>query len=61
VTPIRYRRRLRLGPLRLNISGLRLTSVSVKVGPWTWNPTRRRITTDLPGGLYHEHRTRDPR
>ena len=58
MSPIRYRRRLRLGPIRVNVSGLRVTSLSVKVGPWTWNPRRGRLTTNLPGGLYHEHRTR---
>ena len=56
--PLRYRKRLKLGPVTLNVTQRGITSVSIKLGPITWNPTRRRITTDLPGGLYHEHRTR---
>lgn len=50
---LRFRRRPRLGPLRFNVTERGLRSVSIKVGPFTWNPRRRRVTTDLPGGLYH--------
>jgi hypothetical protein len=52
--PLRYRRRVSLGPLRFNFSLRGLSSVSLKAGPFTWNPTRDRLTTNLPGGLYHE-------
>lgn len=52
---LRFRRRLRLGPLRLNITQRGLRSVSLKAGPFTWNPARSRLTTNLPGnGLYYE-------
>ena len=56
MSPFRYRWRIRRGPLRLNGSGLRVTSVAVKLGPWTWNPVRRTVTTDLPGRLSHVRR-----
>lgn len=58
MSPLRYRKRVKLGPLVLNISERGLTSVSVKIGPFTWNPTRRRVTTNLPGGLSHTTSTR---
>lgn len=51
--PLRYRRRVSLGPLRLNFSLRGLSSVSLKAGPFTWNPTRDRLTTNLPGGFFH--------
>lgn len=52
----RFRKRPRLGPLRLNITERGLRSVSIKAGPFTWNPKRRRITTNLPGsGLSYQH------
>jgi Protein of unknown function (DUF4236) len=52
----RYRKRLKLGPLVLNFTERGLSSYSVKLGPVTWNPKRRRVTTDLPGGAYHTRR-----
>lgn len=52
---LRFRRRPRMGPLRLNVTERGLRSVSLKVGPFTWNPRRRRVTTNLPGGLYHTY------
>jgi hypothetical protein len=48
-----FRKRLRLGPLALNIGRRGLSSVSLRVGPFTWSPIHRRVTTNLPGGLYH--------
>lgn len=58
---LRYRWRPRLGPLRLNVSEHGLTSISVKIGPFTWNTRRRRLTTNLPGGLFHTTRGRGRR
>jgi hypothetical protein len=52
----RYRKVLRLGPLRLNLTQRGLSSVSIKVGAFTWNPVRRTVSSDLPGGLSHVHR-----
>lgn len=49
-----FRKRPRLGPLHLNVTERGLRSISIKLGPFTWNPTRRRVRTDLPGGLYHD-------
>lgn len=52
---LRFRRRPGWGPLRFNVTERGLRSVSIKIGPFTWNPTHRRVTTNLPGtGLYHE-------
>jgi hypothetical protein len=52
----RFRKRPRLGPLRFNVTERGLRSVSIKVGPVTWNPRRRRVTTNLPGsGLSYQH------
>lgn len=50
----RYRARPSLGPFRINIArgrGVlpRVSSVSVKAGPFTWNPTRRTASVDTPG------------
>ena len=56
---LRFRMRPRLGPLRFNVNERGLRSVSIKIGPFTWNPKRRRMTTNLPGGLYHEADTPD--
>lgn len=48
---LHYRRRLKVGPLRLNVTARGLTSVALVLGPLTWNLTRRRTSVDLPGGL----------
>ncbi len=48
-----FRKRLRLGPVTLNFGRGGLSSYSVRLGPVTWNPKRRRVTTNLPGPLYH--------
>lgn len=50
---LRYRKRASLGPLRLNI-GRKSASLAVKLGPFTWNLNRRRLTTNLPSGFYHQ-------
>lgn len=53
---LHFRSRPRLGALRFNVTERGLRSVSVKLGPFTWNPFRRTVRTDLPGGLYHDAR-----
>jgi hypothetical protein len=60
MSPLRFRKRARLGPVRLNITQNGVRSVSLKAGPFTWNPTRRKLTTNLPGGLYHEADLTEP-
>lgn len=50
----RYRARPKIGPFRINIArgrGVlpRVSSVSVKAGPLTWNPKRRTASVDTPG------------
>jgi hypothetical protein len=49
---LRFRKRARLGPFRLNFTRRGLSSISIKLGPLTHNLTHRRTTVDLPGGLY---------
>jgi hypothetical protein len=45
---ILFRKRIRLGPVRVNASNSGL-SYTVKVGPWSWNTRARRHRVDLPG------------
>lgn len=46
---LHFRRRLSLGPFRVNVTERGVRSVALKLGPFTWNLTRRRGTVDLPG------------
>lgn len=46
--PLRFRRRVRLGPVILNFSNSGM-SWTLKVGPWSWNSRTRAQTVDLPG------------
>lgn len=48
---INYRKRIALGPVRINITQRGVASVALKLGPFTYNLKSRRLTTDLPGGL----------
>jgi hypothetical protein len=54
---LRHRARTRLlgGLVTLNWAQGRMSSVSVRVGPFTWNTRRRGVVrTDLPGGFHGE-------
>lgn len=57
---LRYRRRVSLGPVRLNFSKSGM-STSLKIGSVTVNPRRRSVWINLPGGFAwqetvpHEH------
>lgn len=46
---IKFRKIVRLGPLRLHFANGGYSSWSVKVGPWSWNSRARRHRVDLPG------------
>ncbi|GAA1867527.1 hypothetical protein GCM10009751_27200 [Myceligenerans crystallogenes] len=48
---IRYRKRLALGPLKFNITQKGLSSMSFKLGFWTWNSRTKKHSINLPGGL----------
>ncbi len=47
--PFRYRRRLRFGPLIVNVTQQGVRSVAIKIGPFTYNFKHRRTTVNLPG------------
>jgi len=44
-----YRKVVRLGPLRLNLTKGGLSSWSLKIGRWSWNSRARAHRFDLPG------------
>lgn len=45
----RLRKALKLGPVRLNFTQRGLSSISLRVGPYTWNSRARRHTVNTPG------------
>lgn len=56
--PIRFRKTLKLGPVRWNFTRHGLSSWSIKLGPLSWNSRRRRAALDLPGPFRWEPGTR---
>ena len=46
---LRFRKTLRLGPLRFNFTKRGLSSWGLKIGPWSWNARSGRQSVDLPG------------
>lgn len=56
--PFTFRKRLRLGPLFINIGKAGFTSWGVKLGPFTWNGTRGTTSVDLPGPVNYRTRPR---
>lgn len=59
--PIRARKVVRLGPLRLNFTQSGFTSWSIKVGPWSWNSRTQRNSVDLPGPFRWQQASRPRR
>jgi hypothetical protein len=49
MSPIRFRKRIRLGPIRWNFTEHGYSSWSFKLGPFSWNLRTRRHSVDLPG------------
>lgn len=47
--PLHFRRRLSFGPLRVNLTEKGVSSVSVKLGPLTYNLKSKKTTVNLPG------------
>jgi hypothetical protein len=43
------RKRIGLGPVKLNLTNRGLSSVSIRVGRYTWNSRTRASSVDLPG------------
>lgn len=54
----RWRKHVRLGPLRLNFGERGLSSYTWKLGPWSWNSRTRRSRINTPGPGYVESRGR---
>jgi hypothetical protein len=46
------RKSVRLGPLRFNFTQKGLSSVSIGIGPWSYNFRTKRHTVDTPGPGY---------
>ena len=46
-----YRKVIRLGPLRLNMTQNGYSSWSLKIGRWSWNSRAKAHRYDLPGPL----------
>ena len=55
------RLRPRIGPVRLNVTRRGVSSASLRLGPITWNPFRKRVHVNGPGGLYATHTYGRPR
>lgn len=53
MSPLRWRRTLRLGPLRWNFTQSGFSSWSLRVGPWSWNSRSQAHRVDLPGALHY--------
>ena len=51
-------RTLRLGPVRIHLTGRGVHSWGVAVGRWSWNARSRRHTIDTPGWGYVQSRGR---
>lgn len=45
----RFRKTIRLGPIRLHFTQRGFSSWGLKVGPWTWNARTGRHSVDTPG------------
>lgn len=56
----RARKTFRIGPLFANFSQRGFTSWGIRIGPYTWNATRRTSSIDTPGigGFTHKHKRR---
>lgn len=46
-----FRKRVKIGPIIVNVSQGRITSYTIKFGPWSWNSRTRRQRVNLPGPL----------
>ena len=46
-----FHKRMKLGPIILNVTQNGLSSWSVKIGRWSWNSRTRAHRVDLPGPL----------
>ncbi len=55
--PIRFRKILRFGPLRANLSNSGI-SWPAKLGPLSWNSRRRRGRVNLPGPFSYDTKDR---
>jgi hypothetical protein len=47
--PLIFRKSFRFGPLRFNFTKRGFSSISFRLGRWTWNSKQREHRVDLPG------------
>lgn len=47
--PLKFRKTVRLGPLRLHFTKNGFSSWSIKIWRWSWNSRQRAHNIDLPG------------
>lgn len=47
--PIQFRKRVKFGPVIINVGKTGMTSWTFKLGPWSWNSKTRKQRVDLPG------------
>jgi len=60
--PLRFRERVRLGPLPIYFDLSRAgISWTLKLGAWSWNSRRRRQRFDIGEGVYWENGGHHPR
>lgn len=56
--PFNLRKRFRVGPLVFNFTEHGMSSVSVRIGRWSWNTRTGRHSVDLPGPVNWRSRGR---
>lgn len=56
--PFRFKKSVRIGPLKLNFTQKGFSSWGFQVGPWSWNSRTRRHTVDTPGPGSYQTRGR---
>ena len=50
--PIRMRKAMNMGPIKLNFTQDGFSSWSFKLGRWSWNSRTRAHRVDMPGPLH---------
>jgi hypothetical protein len=56
--PFTFRKHPHLGPIRFNFTEHGLSSITIRVGRWSWNSRTGRHSVDLPGPVNWRSRGR---